>query len=74
MYNQSENSYCKPNLYNVYYLVLGLLSIIPVVMSGELNEITGIIALSVPVFCSSPVAVVWQYDFPSKNLFPFHRK
>ena len=51
------------------------LSIIPVVMSGELNEITGI-TLSVPVFCSSPVAVVrqyLQYDFPSKNLFPVHK-
>ena len=57
MYNQSANSYCKPNLYNVYYLALGLLSIIPVFMSGELNEITDI-TLSVPVFCSSPVAVV----------------
>ena len=57
MYNQSANSYCKPNLYNVYYLTLGLLSIIPVFMSGGLNEITGI-TLSVPVFCSSPVAVV----------------
>ena len=57
MYNQSEKSYCKPKLYNVYYLVLGLLSIISVAMSGELNEITGI-TLSVPVFCSSPVAVV----------------
>ena len=59
MYNQSANSYCKPNLYSVYYLVLGLLSIIPVVMShsGELNKIAGV-TLSVPVFCSSPVAVV----------------
>ena len=57
MYNQSANSYCKPNLYIVYYPALGLLSIIPVVMSGKLIEITGI-TLSVPVFCSSPVAVV----------------
>ena len=57
MCNQSANSYCKPNLYSVCYLVLGLLSIISVVISGELNEITGI-TLSVPVFCSSPVAVV----------------